>query len=158
MIYAQHQFQSRPAEASQPNLGACVADLMNVFDKGMTDEVEAYDLSSLEFSILRTCMQRGECTTTQLAEMLPVDAPRISRMVTRLVNMGLMSRRRLQDDRRVVMLRLTKRGNELTLQIDQRVRRYDAKLMEGVTEEEIQVFASATARILANYVALHQPG
>ena len=138
------------------NLGVCVAGLVNAVDKGMAEETTPYDLSPLEFNLLRICMERGEHTATQLAEVLPVDASRISRVVTRLVNMGLLRRRRLRNDRRIVMLRLTERGNELTAQIDQRVQIYDAKLIEGVSEEEIRIFVSTTSKIMANYAALRQ--
>ena len=158
MTEAQQQHRDPQTGMTTADIESCVADLVNVFDKGMADEVEPYDLSSVEFGILRTCMQRGECTATQLADILPIDAPRVSRMVNRLVNMGLLHRRRLQDDRRVVMLRLTQKGNELTLEIEQRVRQYDAKMIEGISEEEMRVFAATTSKILANYTALEQSG
>ncbi len=144
------------ADKPSVNLGECVAGLINAVDKGMADEVAPYNLIPLEFGILRICLQRGECTATQLAEVLPTDASRISRMVTRLVNIGLLRRRRLRNDRRVVMLRLTEKGNELTFQVDQRVKTYDAKLVEGISDEEMQVFASITFRIISNYATLRR--
>ena len=49
-----------------------------------------------------------------------------------LVDMGLISRRRLRDDRRVVMLSLTEEGSALTLKLHQKVQEYDSRLVEGI--------------------------
>ena len=43
---------------------------------------------------------------------------RISRLVFRMVQMGLLGRRRLTNDRRVVMLSLTPEGEELVQPLD----------------------------------------
>ncbi len=137
-------------------LGAYVAGLVNAVDKGMADEVAPYDLSTLEFILLRFCMERVECTATQMGEVVPSDAPRISRMVSRLVDMGLLSRRRLRSDRRMVMLRLTEQGRELTSLLLRRVRAYEAMLTENISEEEVDAFASIASKIIANHAALKQ--
>ena len=142
------------ADAPQDNLGIYVAGLVNAVDKGTGAETTPYDLSPLEFNLLRICMSEGERTATQLAEVLPIDASRISRVVTRLVDMGLLRRRRLRRDRRIVMLRLTEKGTELVTLISEGVEDYDAKLTKGIGKEEMRVFVSVTAKILANYAAL----
>ena len=146
------QMERQPVE-----LGACVAGLVNAVDKGMADEVAPYDLSTLEFSLLRFCMEQVECTATQMGEVLPSDAPRISRMVSRLVDMGLLSRRRLRSDRRVIKLRLTEQGSELTSQLVSRVRAYEAMLTESISEKELRAFASIASKIVANHASLNQP-
>ncbi len=159
MTNAQQQLQGDRdlrVETLPADLGACVAGLVNAVDKGTAEEVEPYDLLPLEFNLLRVCMEQGECTATQLAGILPVDASRISRVVTKLVDMGLLRRRRLRSDRRTVMLRLTEKGNDLTFQVHQRLQVYNAKLVEGVSEEEMRVFVATTSKILANYAALKQ--
>lgn len=137
-----------------PTLGECVAALVNVVAKGMADETEPHGLVPVEFSLLKVCLERGECTATQLAEVLPVDASRISRIVNRLVNLGLLRRRRLASDRRVVMLTLTPDGDEKTRELDQRIQMYDSKLLQGVSEEEMRDFADTAFKIVANHAAL----
>ena len=143
-------------ENQQPaiSLGPCVATLVNAVAKGMAAETDPYDLIPVEFSLLKVCMEREECTATQLAEVLPVDASRISRIVNRLVNKGLLRRRRLTSDRRVVMLTLTPKGSELTHEIDQRVQKYDAKLVKGISEARMRAFADTISKIAANHVAM----
>lgn len=144
------------ADTPVADLEACVAGLVNAVDKGLAKEVEPYGLMPLEFNLLRICLEKGECTATQLAELLPVDASRISRIVTRLVDKGLLQRRRLREDRRVVWLRLSEEGNELTSKIGHHVRRYDAKLTAGISDDDLGVFASVTCKILGNYAAMQE--
>ena len=98
-----------------PDLGECVAGLMNAVATGIADLVAPHDLIPMEFALLRLFLRREEWTTTQLAQALPVKLSRISRIVTKLVDRGLILRRRLRSDRRVVILTLTEEGRALTL-------------------------------------------
>ena len=150
---------SRHNEAWTPSadLGECVAGLVNVVARGMADLVAPHGLIPLEFALLRLFLRQEEWTTTRLAQVLPVKVSRISRIVTKLVDRGLMRRRRPVNDRRVVFLTLTDEGRALTGELHRRVSEYEARLSEGVSEEEMEVLASAASKILANYSALSQP-
>ena len=119
------------------DLGDCVTGLVNAAYRGMAEQVASYDLIPLEFALLRAFLGKEEWTTTQLAQVLPVKAPRISRVVTKMVDRGLMRRRRARNDRRVVFLTLTDEGKALTLELHRRVQAYDATLSKGVCEEEM---------------------
>lgn len=117
-----------------------------------------YDLTAVQFSLLSACLDSdGETTATELAQVLPIDASRISRLVSVLVDRGLLVRRRLPDDRRVVMLSLSDEGKELTSRILQRMELHDAVLTEGIGEDEMRIFVSVASRILANYADLRKP-
>ena len=152
---SRHVSQRRKAGASAA-LERCVADLVNAVDKGVADEVTPYGLIPSEFNLLRACVEDGPCTATQLAEVLPVDASRISRMVTRLVNLGLLRRQRLRSDRRVVLLHLTDKGNDMTSRVAERVQVHVGRLLQGVSEGEMRAFTLLTEKISANYEALKE--
>ena len=144
----------RPAAGASPDLGACVCGLVNTVAKGMEAEVAPHGLTSLQFALLRVFLQEEEWTATQLAQVLPVHVSRISRVVNKLVDRGLMSRRRPRSDRRIVLLSLTDEGTALTSDLDRRVRAFVAQLAEGVSEEEMATFASVTSTVMANHSAL----
>ena len=141
-------------DASPMNLAACVGDLINAYAKGTAQQMHLDDISPVEFSLLRACMERRESTATDLAEVLPVDASRISRIVTGLVKKGLLMRRRLRNDRRIVMLRLSEQGKELTSLLDRRLAAYNAMLTENIGEEDLITFQSVIRKILANQAAI----
>ena len=130
--------------------------LVRIMAEGIENESRAHNLEAVEFALLRVCMARKECTATELADVLPVDLSRISRIVNKLVRLGFLRRRRLRNDRRMVMLRLTDKGQELVPELDRRVREYDARLIEGITDREMLVFAETSKRILANYEAMKE--
>ena len=152
--------QAEPTGMEPPeiDLGEHVAGLEIAVDRGISDILAPYGLVSVDFNLLCACQRMGECTATQLAEVVPSDPSRISRIVNKLVEQGLLSRRRLQNDRRMVMLRLTDEGNELISQLYGRAQMYYAALMEGIAAEELRVFASAISRITENYRRLEQAG
>ena len=137
-----------------PDLGTYVSSLANAVYKGIAAEVARYDLSPLDIQLLMICLERNECAATQLAQLLPVDASRISRIVTGLADRGLLRRRRLRSDRRVVMLRLSPRGQELTVLVTEHMQAYYARLTHGLNEREMRAFARTAQRISGNYAAI----
>ena len=126
---------------------------MSTVMRGIAEEVDRYGLSAAQFSLLKSCMARGECTATDLVGLLPVDASRISRLVTSLVEKNLLVRRRLRNDRRVVMLRLSDKGKELTAKLARHIDARNAGFVENIAEEDLRVFESVTLKILANHEA-----
>ena len=148
----EEQPQGGPALTPPPlDLGEYVAGRVNAAARSLA---ASYGLIPLDFALLRLFLGREEWTTTQLAEALPVNVSRVSRVVTKMVGMGLMRRRRRRSDRRVVMLALTEEGRALTLELHRSVQAYDARLSEGVSEEEQAVFASVLSKVMANHTAL----
>ena len=141
--------------AAEPtNLGWHVADLAVAVTRGLSEIMGPHGLLPVEFSLLRSCLMLGECTATQLGELVPTDPSRISRIVTKMVDAGLLTRRRVPEDRRVVMLQLTAEGEDLADRLDERAQAYYAELVEGISAADMHVFASTLDRIMANYDAL----
>ena len=104
--------------------------------------------------MMMMCRDMGECTATQMAQMLPVDASRISRLVTDLAEKGLLRRRRLRRDRRVVMLRLTPDGQKLIDEATEELHAYYDKLTNGLNKREFRSFVAAAQKITANFEAM----
>ena len=142
-----------PIDDLSSNLGGQITGLFNALDKAMAREVAPHGITSLEYDLLWYCLEE-ERTATELAQVLPVDGSRISRLVTGLVDRGLLRRRRLRSDRRIVMLSLTDEGRATTARIFENMRRYYAMLTEEIGEEELRVFASVSARIVARHTAV----
>ena len=136
------------------DLGKQVTSLITAVAKGVEGELADHGISPIEFTVLRLCLERTELTATDLAQELPIDAARTSRLVQRLVEKDLLVRRRLAQDRRWIMLRLSERGHALTGCLLQRLWTYYDSLTEDIDEDELQQFAATTSRILAKYEAL----
>ena len=141
---------ARSAEGLTANLGAYIYEVFNALDKWIRHEAAPYNISSVEYNLLWYCLW-GEHTATQLAQVLPIEGSRISRVVAGLVDRGYLRRRRLRTDRRIVMLSLTEEGQELTSRIFQEMQRHYAAFMEGIGEKDLLVFESVISGIIANY-------
>ena len=136
-----------------PDLVRVVSSLANAVQKGISIVVTPYDLTTLDVQLLMICMEMRECAATQLAQLLPTDASRISRLVTDLANKGLLRRRRLRSDRRVVMLRLSPAGQELTEEVIRRMQEHYETLLAGLGARERRAFLRSSLKIVANYEA-----
>ena len=135
------------------DLGPCVTALVNVVSKSVREEIEPFDLTPLEFMLLKTCLIVGTTTAKDLVPVLPVDATAISRVVEKLVNQGILRTRRSRTDRRLVHLELTVAGQELATDLVERVKARNAAMLAGVTEAEMDAFVSTTRKVLANSAA-----
>ena len=98
-----------------------------------------------------------EWTASELSEILPMDNPAISRVVSKLVDKGILKRRRPREDRRIVLLKLTEDGVSLGLKLHDKLHSYEAKLVKGVPEGEIEALRSTIKKVLHNRNALEQP-
>jgi len=125
--------------------------LLYVVKEGVEAETKRYNLTPLDFALLRLFLADEEWTPTELASVLPVEVSAISRLVTKLVDRGLIYRRRPRRDRRVVLLKLTEEGTAIALDIHQRVHAYESSLVEDIPDEEIEDFLSTIRKILDNY-------
>ena len=154
MTYLDSQDDSeRRTENPSAYLGIDIFDIFNALDKALVERASPHGITNSEYTLLWHCLE-GERTATQLAQVLPMDGSRISRVVTDLVEKGLLRRRRTREDRRIVMLSLTSKGMELASQIFQNMQRYYAMLTEGISEEDIRTFVSVKSRILAKYTSM----
>lgn len=135
------------------DLGTSAITLVKAASKGIDEIVAPFELSSLHFAVLRRFLHRDRWTSTELLQLIPVGAPRMSRLVAKLVDDRLLRRRRLRNDRRVVVLSLTNQGRDLTNEVDKRMRAFEEDLTEGVTDDELAAFFRVTQRILLNEAA-----
>ncbi len=142
------------SRATPAGFGAYVTGLVNAVAGGMAQIVAPHGLTSIDFALLRLFLGVEEWTATQLAQALPIALSGISRSVTKLVAMGLVRRRRLPSDRRIIVLTLTEEGLKLTQDLHQRVQVLNSSLCEGVSEEEMAVFACVCTTVMANYSTL----
>ena len=122
--------------------------------RGLDRETAAYDLTPTEFAAVRLFLTDLEWTATELTQMLSVDASSMSRAVSRLVDRGVLSRRRPREDRRMVYLKLTEEGVALGFELQERVHSYEERLTHGISPEDLEVFLGTIRRIVANHAAL----
>lgn len=140
-----------PRTPTADDLGKCVAGLVNAVARGTEEQLEPWGFSALEFSILGVCLSAGTTTVTGLAEVIPIDSGRISRLVNKLYNKGLISRQRMASDRRVVKLQLSDEGFDLVPRLVQLVEDYNKMLLTDISVEDQARFVAICHRIIENH-------
>ncbi len=131
-------------------LGALGASITSAYGRLITPRLAPYGISLVQFGVLNFCFRGQADTVSGLANVIPIDAASLSRQVDKLVNKGLLRRRRSQSDRRVVRLELTDEGAALVQEAAEVVLEVNATLLRGVSREEMRGLMSAVRKIVAN--------
>lgn len=86
---------------------------------------------------------------SQVAQMTTVDADKVTRTVDRLVETNLVDRQTDPDDRRRVIIRLTRRGRAVYEDIEHAARAMEAALMTSLTQPEYEQFHATLTKLEA---------
>lgn len=89
-----------------------------------------------QFLVLELLYQEKELTMSQIAQAMNVSTPAISGIVDRLVRERYVERVYSREDRRVIKVRLTSKGNDLVKRINDQKRRLAIKIFEKISEED----------------------
>jgi MarR family transcriptional regulator, organic hydroperoxide resistance regulator len=93
-------------------------------------------------------------TPGEIAAAVNVSTPAVVKMSGRLVDAGLITRRRDDRDNRLVRLWLTGAGRALQAPVESERRDIEKKVMEDLTQEERKLLMSALAKVHRSTVAL----
>lgn len=97
--------------------------------------LEPYGLSLPQWAILSCLWRNGSLTVSALADLVGTGLPATSRIIDRMVDRGLVSRRTHESDRRTIVVQVTELGNRMDHLSDFHERINDA-LLAGFSEED----------------------
>ncbi|GAA0328182.1 MarR family winged helix-turn-helix transcriptional regulator [Bacillus carboniphilus] len=106
------------------------------------------DLTYEQHYTLRFIHQNGKCTSTQLAEAFDVNKSAITAIITRLTDKEIIKRTRDPEDRRVVYLTLTDKGEKLYSESEKRVHALVGNIITQFNSEEIETFIQTYEKLL----------
>jgi DNA-binding MarR family transcriptional regulator len=104
-----HRHDPEPADALERFMRAMFTELITALARSTRSE----HLSVSELAALHQLDQLGSVRVSDLAERLGAALPAASRVVSRLVETGLVERREDRNDRRAKTLTLSERGHAL---------------------------------------------
>lgn len=84
--------------------------------------------------------KQAHCTSSDLAQLFHVNKSAITALTNRLVEKGLIDRQRDKEDRRLVHLSLTKKGEALYLACYEKIHSVVEGFITQFSEEEIETF------------------
>ena len=107
-------------------------------------ELDAWMRLNLGIGQLKTLFfisNRGATTTGKLATALKVTPTNITGIIDRLLEKNLITRTGDPDDRRVLVLRTTPKGDELVAELRQKRRERMTELFNHLSEKEAEIVA-----------------
>ncbi len=95
-----------------------------------------FGLTEQQWRVLRVLWEQEEVGLNELADLSLIPAPSLVGVVDRLKKGGLITRRRSEQDRRVVYVVATQEGRDLHERVMPRVRAAYAELMQSMEPRE----------------------
>ena len=109
-------------------------------------------ITQQQYNVLRILdgVRPGAHPRGEIARRMVRRAPDLTRMIDRLVRMGLVEREKGVQDHRQSLARLTEKGHQLVLDLHPRVQRFNEVVAARMTEAEARTLAELAERIYAS--------
>jgi DNA-binding MarR family transcriptional regulator len=117
----------------QKKIGPTRLELLLRLEGGFRKRLGPIRVTPSQAGVILFLRRHADANVTDAATALGVGQATLSRTVTTLVRRQWVAKRRSVKDDRVVTLSLSRRGNALALQINQRVRYVNALLAQHTT-------------------------
>lgn len=121
--------------------GQCADELFAV-------NVGASDLTPRQYAVLKAVVSSEEPSQTTLVDMTGIDRSTLADIVRRLVDKGLLQRKRTRRDARMYAVRLTEKGHEALQHAEPAAEATNERLLAALPQREREVFLEALSRIV----------
>ncbi len=133
------------------------AVVRDVLETRLLREVCSYPLSLNQFHLLKVIAQDGDHHVGELAEVLGISTPAITKNIDRLEGFGLVSRTQAPDDRRSTILSVGAPGRRIVVQYEELKAARLYPILERFDDEEITAFTEFLERLALAFLDL-DPG
>ena len=106
------------------------------------------DFTIKEMFLIDLLGSRESATMSELAQILSVPLTTMTSMVTRLVKRGYLDRSRTEEDRRIVLVSLSRQGRDIFQQHRYEYIRTVSEVLGDVTEEEQRTILAFIGQVL----------
>jgi DNA-binding MarR family transcriptional regulator len=129
----------RPFELAEQEAYLNLLRTMSVLCADGDHLLKQHGLSEATYNILRILRGSGDAGRPcgEIGRDMIARVPDVTRLVDRLEEKGLASRRRIEEDRRVVKVRITKDGLELLARLDEPLRAIHRGQFTALTRAEL---------------------
>ena len=109
-----------------------------------------YGLTEQQWRVLRALQDRGAMTASRLSRECTILAPRMTRILRRLVECEFVTAERSNSDLREVEVRIAPRGAQVVADLGPDMERQYAAILETLRPDEYAALTSALKRLIAN--------
>jgi DNA-binding MarR family transcriptional regulator len=119
-----------------------------IADELFTLHIGASDLTPRQYEVLRAISLANEPSQTQLVETTGIDRSTLADIVRRLVDRGLVMRKRTRHDARMYALRLSDKGSAAMRDADPAVSQTDDRLLAALPQRDRESFVKSLEKMV----------
>jgi MarR family transcriptional regulator, organic hydroperoxide resistance regulator len=122
------------------SLGFLLARTARTMKRALESRLSEHHVTASQYVVLAHLNDKDGISLSQLGERLSFDNPTITGLADRMERNGLVARRRVADDRRVINVFLTAKGRKLLLAIQDIADDINEKAMAGLPKADRENF------------------
>lgn len=121
-------------------------DILQIEEKSLKEEIIS-DLSITEIHTIEAIGMYAEKSMSEVAQILKITVGTLTTAINKLIKKEYVERKRIEEDRRVVLVKLTKKG-KLAYRIHEKFHHDMVNTaIDGLSEEEEEVLISSLDKI-----------
>ena len=137
--------------------------LVNRLASRLSDELAGvyaarFGISIPEWRVIAHLSQHRNVSVREIHERAAMDKSKVSRATARLESIGLVEKKVNGADRRLVELRLTRKGRQVFEQIEPLALAYERDVLSVLSPEEARVFRGLIDKLLPPHRPAHDIG
>lgn len=133
-LFVVYTLRVKPTETP---IGLLVNQTSKKLGRAFDDALEAEGGALPVWLILLSLMREDSCTHAELAAHVGIKGPTLTHHLDGLEDRGLITRKRLPDNRRTQIASLTEKGVALFHRLRKTAQAFDARLRRGFSEKEL---------------------
>lgn len=141
--------QNRPFPSPAHEAFLSVVKTASLLVQAETEMLKPFELSPAQYNVLRILRGAGEAgrSCQEIAERLVAKDPDVTRLIDRLLARRLVARTRSEEDRRVVLTRITREGLDLLRRIDPLEDAMPRRLLKGLGRQDLDLLIDLLEKV-----------
>jgi MarR family 2-MHQ and catechol resistance regulon transcriptional repressor len=115
--------------------------------EGLFDSIKRIGLHPTEFALLEVIYHKGPQPIQKIGEKILITSGNMTYVADKLEKKGLVERQRHPKDRRITLLKLTKRGRDIMKETFPKHFEHIQAMMNGLTEAEKEVLLELSKKL-----------
>lgn len=138
--------QARSQLFSRP--GFLIRRLHQIHTWLFSEETQQFNITPVQYSLLTALSEHGELDQNTLALEIGLERTSVAEVLPRLEARGVVERRQSELDKRVKLVKISRKGRALVKRMDEAVRRAHDRTIEILPEAERELFMLQLIRLV----------
>jgi MarR family transcriptional regulator, transcriptional regulator for hemolysin len=130
--------------------GHKINQLARYFNKSLNEEISAFGLFSSQWAIIMYLYRYGESTQTEIGQYLCVEAPTITRTLSRMEKMGWIKREAGREDKRAKIISLSSEAVRMYTKWEEVSENLEFKAVAEIDKKELEIFNRVLEQMMIN--------